>query len=156
MKRINLLYGFLVIVNILLASVLVVILILLVIPDFLYQKTYPNETFGIFKHFVVFLRGTLLLFGLFKIQQGLISIIKHGFYNTISESKFKRGGFFLILVGVTSIAFNIILKGEFQATVLITNFVQSFFVILVGLGLYVLADFIKSGGKLKEENDLTI
>lgn len=156
MKRINLLYRFLIIVNVLLVTLLMVILILAVIPDFLYKKTYSNETFGMFNHLITFLRGSLLLCGLFKIQQGLRAIIEHGFYNTFSEFKFKRGGFFLILVGIISIAFNILLNGELKLNVLITNFVQSFFVILVGLGLYILADFIKSGGKLKDENDLTI
>ncbi len=156
MKRIKLLYRFLISINILFFILLILILAILVAPDFVYQKQYDDKTLGMFNHFIVFMRGILLFIGLFKIQQGLYAIIKNGFYNSISEIKFKNGGFFLILFGVTAIIFNIIIKRELQLNIFITNFVQYLFVVLVGLGLYILSDFIKSGGILKEENDFTI
>ncbi|WP_203256461.1 hypothetical protein [Hyunsoonleella ulvae] len=156
MKRIKLLYQFLILINSALLVLLIVILFILVIPDFIYQKVYTDKVLGMFHHFFVFVRGLLLLIALFKIQQGLRAIIKHGFYNAISETKFKSGGFFLCVVGIIAIVLNIILKSETELNIFITNIVHSFFIMLIGLGLYILADFIKSGGILKEENDLTI
>lgn len=156
MKKIRLLYRFLIIINVAFIILLFVILTLLVIPDFVYQKVYPDKVLGTFNHFIVFLRGLLLFIGLFKTQQGLKAIIKNGFYNTLSEMKFKSGGFYLVLFGIAAFIFNIITKPELELNIFIVNFVESIFVILVGLGLYILADFIKSGGILKEENDLTI
>lgn len=156
MKRIKLLYQFLILINSALLVLLLVILFLTVIPDFIYQKVYDDKVLGTFHHFFVFVRGLLLLIALFKIQKGLQAIIKYGFYNTTSETKFKNGGFFLCVVGITAIVFNIILKSETELNIFITNIVHSFFIVLIGLGLYILADFIKSGGILKQENDLTI
>ncbi|TYA73931.1 hypothetical protein [Seonamhaeicola marinus] len=156
MKKIRLLHRFLAIINIALIVLLFVILGLLVIPDLIFQKAYTDKALGTYNHLIIFLRGLLLLVGLFKTQQGLMAIIRNGFYNTISELKFKRGGLFLVLFGITGIIFNIITKQELELNIFITNFIESIFVILVGLGLFILADFIKSGGILKEENDLTI
>ncbi|WP_248724733.1 hypothetical protein [Seonamhaeicola sp. ML3] len=156
MKRIKILHRFLILINSLLFGLLIFILVLLVIPDLIFQKQYDDKVLGMFNHLIVFLRGLLLLIALFQVQKGLSAIIKNGFYNTFSETKFKKGGFFLILVGIIGIVFNIITKTELDLNVFITNFVELCFVILVGLGLYILADFIKSGGILKQENDLTI
>lgn len=143
-------------INILFFLMLMLIFALLVIPDFIYQKQYDDKVLGMFNHFIVFLRGILLFIGLFKIQQGLRGIVSIGFYNTVNEKKFKSGGYFLILFGLSSAIFNSVIKNELQLNVFVTNFVQYFFVVLVGLGLYVFADFIRSAGVLKEENDLTI
>ncbi|TGV00712.1 DUF2975 domain-containing protein [Flavivirga rizhaonensis] len=156
MKNINLLYKLLLFINILFLILLLVLIVILVIPDFLYQKPHDDKVLGIFNHLVIFCRGLLLFMGLFKIQQALKAIIKYGFYNKVSEVRFKKGGLFLILFGVIGFIFNIIIKSELELNVFITNFVQYFFVLLVGLGLFVFSDFIKSGTILKEENDLTI
>lgn len=156
MKQIKILYRFLFFINILFLVLLVVLMAVLVLPDFIYLKVHDGKVLGMFNHLVIFCRGLLLFIGLFKIQQALKAILKYGFYNSISEVKFKKGGLFLVLFCLSSFIFNIIIKSELELSVFIINFVQYFFVLLVGLGLFIFSDFIKSGTILKAENDLTI
>lgn len=151
MKNIKLLYRF-----ILFSILLTVSIAILIIPDLVYLKKYDDKVFGMFNHLIILIRGIILFIGLLQIQTGLKAIIKRGFYNLISEVKFKKGGLFLIMYGILSSIYNICIMIELKLDTFINNFIIYFFIVLVGIGLYVLSDFIKSGGKLKEENDLTI
>ncbi len=156
MKRIKLLYRFLILINTSFTFVLLIQLLILVIPDFVYSREYGIKILGRFNHLIILVHGLLLLVGLFKVQQGFRAILNLGFYNVSSENRFKKGGRFLILFGVFGAIYNLITASELELDVLVTNFIQYFFVVLVGLGLYILSEFIKNGGILKEENDLTI
>ncbi|OEJ98657.1 hypothetical protein A8C32_05510 [Flavivirga aquatica] len=156
MKKIKLLYRFLILINTLLIILLITCLIILVIPDFMYSKAYDDKVFGMFNHFIIFMRGIILFIGLAQVQRGLKAVIKQGFFNATSEVKFRKGGLFIIIFGVLGAIYNTCVRAELKLDIFINNYIHYFFIILVGLGLYMLVDFIKNGGKLKEENDLTI
>lgn len=156
MKNIKLLYRFIFFINILFSILLIISIAILVIPDFVYLKNHDDKVFGMFNHLIIFIRGIVLFIGLLQIQKALKAIIKQGFYNLVSEVKFRKSGFFLVIYGIASSIFNICIMSELKLDEFINNFILYFFVVLVGIGLYVLSDFIKSGGILKQENDLTI
>ncbi|AUP79171.1 hypothetical protein [Flavivirga eckloniae] len=156
MKRIKLLYRFLIFINVFFSILLVVQLVLLIGPDLIYWKQYEDRTFGTFQSLIEGVRLVLLLIGLFKVQHGVRAIIDEGFYNVTSQVKFKKSGFFLIIYVLISFAYNILVMKELELNIFIVNFIQYYFILLVGIGLYIFSDFIKNGGKLKQENDLTI
>lgn len=156
MKNIKLLHRFLLLFNIALAAMLLATLVFLVIPDLIYWKQYDHKVFGPFNHLVDFMRGALLFIALWKAQQGLAALMQQGFYNRISELKFKSSGVFLIILAISSAIFNIFIMGEIELNFFITNFMQYFFILLAGIGLHIFSDFIKSGKVLKEDTDLTI
>ena len=94
--------------------------------------------------------------GSFKIQHGVNYIIKEGFFNNTSEIKFRVAGKIFILFAIFRIIYIIISIEDVNLNELINSSVLAFLVILVGLGLLIFSDFIKNGGVLKQENDLTI
>ncbi len=131
-------------------------IVVLIIPDFINSNTYNDKVFGRFNHLIIAARGTLLLIGLYKAQQGLFSILKNGFFNHKSEQKLNQSGVFFILSGISSIIYNILIMSELKLDIFINNFVQHIIILLIGFGLFIFSDFIKKGGVLKHENDLTI
>jgi hypothetical protein len=98
----------------------------------------------------------VIVTGSFKIQQGIQHIIKDGFFNKISELRFKLAGKIFIGFAICRIIYIIIVMSEFQLNELVNNLILAFIVILVGIGVLIFSDFIKNGGILKDENDLTI
>ncbi|MEP1488954.1 MAG: DUF2975 domain-containing protein [Algibacter sp.] len=98
----------------------------------------------------------LFLIGIFFVQRGLYNIIKKGFFNTKSNSLFRKGGLLFIISGFCNFFINIIiplLKGQNFFKIFIGN---DFYILVIGLSLYLTADLIQDGSLLKQENDLTI
>ncbi|MBL4904872.1 MAG: DUF2975 domain-containing protein [Flavobacteriaceae bacterium] len=131
-------------------------IIFLVIPDLYHSKVYENSVLGSYNHLVLTMLLTIILLGSFKVQQGIQAIIKNGFFNPKSVVKFKQAGMILILFTFLRVVYIIIIKSEFKLNELINNSILAFLVLLVGIGLLIFSDFIKNGGVLQEENDLTI
>ncbi len=156
MKKIKLLHQLLILINILAIALICVQIILLVIPDLYYLKVYEDNVLGSFNNLVLTGLLTLILFGSFKVQQGIKSIIKDGFFNPKSEEKFKLAGKIFIGFAICRITYIIIAMSEFKLNELINNLILAFIAVLVGIGLLIFSDFIKNGGVLKQENDLTI
>ena len=156
MKKVKLLYRLLIVINL---STLVLIGIqtfALVIPDIINYKADNGHVLGAFNNFI--LTGLLIIIvtGSFKIQQGIKHIIKDGFFNSISELKFRRAGLIFIIFAICRIVYILIIMSEFKLSELINNLIMAFLVVLVGMGLLIFSDFIKNGGVLKQENELTI
>lgn len=129
---------------------------LLVIPDLYHLNNQNDHVLGVFNNLALTSLLSLIVFGSFIVQQGIKYVIKKGFFNDISEAKFKRAGFIFILFALCRVIYIIIINKEFTLSELINNFILGFLVLLVGLGLLIFSDFIKNGGILKQENDLTI
>ncbi|OUR98209.1 hypothetical protein A9Q86_14235 [Flavobacteriales bacterium 33_180_T64] len=129
---------------------------MLVIPDIYYSKVYENHVLGAFNNLILTGLLVIILTGSFKVQQGIKHIIKEGFFNSTSELKFKHSGLIFIVFACCRFLYIIIVIREFKLSELINNSIMAFLVILVGIGLLIFSDFIKNGGVLKEENDLTI
>ena len=156
MKKIKLLYRLLIFINILTTILIGVQIVFLVIPDLYHSKVYESNVLGSFNNLVLTLLLVLIVTGSFKIQQGILYIIKDGFFNIKSQLKFKLAGKIFIGFALCRIIYIIIVMSEFQLNELINNLILAFIVILVGIGLLIFSDFIKNGGILKDENDLTI
>jgi len=156
MKKVRLLYRLLFLINILTTILIVVQFLFLAIPDLYNSKVYEDNVLGSFNNLVLTSLLALIVTGSFKIQQGIHYIIKDGFFNPKSELKFKVAGKIFIGFAFCRIAYIIIAMRDFELNELINNLILAFIVILVGIGLLIFSDFIKNGGVLKEENDLTI
>ena len=156
MKKIKLLYRLLIFINILTTILIGVQIVFLVIPDLYHSKVYEGNVLGSFNNLVLTLLLVLIVTGSFKIQQGILYIIKDGFFNIKSQLKFKLAGKIFIGFALCRIVYIIILMSDFKLNELINNLILAFIVILVGIGLLVFSDFVKNGGILKEENELTI
>ena len=131
-------------------------IIFLVIPDLLHSKVYEDNVLGSFNHLILTSLLALIVTGSFKIQQGIRYILKEGFFNKISELKFKLAGKIFIAFALCRLLYIIITMHAFKLNELINNSILAFVVVLVGIGLLIFSDFIKNGGVLKEENELTI
>ena len=156
MKKIKLLYRLLILINILTTVMIAVQVFALVIPDLYHSKTYENNVLGSFNNLVLTGLLIIILFGSFKIQQGIQAIIKNGFFNPKSEVSFKQAGKTFIFFTFLRVVYIVIINSEFKLNELINNSILAFLVLLVGIGLLIFSDFIKNGGVLQEENDLTI
>jgi hypothetical protein len=156
MKKVKLLYRLLVFINIMTTILIGVQIVFLVIPALYHSKIYDENVLGSFNNLILTALLVLIVIGSFKIQQGIKYIIKDGFFNHKSEVKFKLAGKIFIGFAICRIVYIIIVMIDFKLNELINNLILAFIVILVGIGLLVFADFIKNGGVLKEENDLTI
>ena len=156
MKKVRLLYRLLIFINIMTSILIGIQFLFLVIPDLSQSKVYENHVLGTFNNLVLTLLLVLIVTGSFKIQQGIQYIIKDGFFNKRSELKFKLAGKIFIGFAICRIVYIMIVMSEFQLNELINNLILAFIVIIVGIGLLIFADFIKNGGVLKEENELTI
>ena len=156
MKKVKLLYRLLFFINILTTILIGAQFLFLVIPDIYHSKIYEDNVLGAFNNLVLTSLLALIVTGSFKIQQGIQYIIKDGFFNKKSELKFKLAGKIFIGFAICRIVYIIIVMSEFQLNELINNLILAFIVILVGIGLLIFSDFIKNGGVLKEENELTI
>lgn len=156
MKKIKLLYRLLIIINVLTLVLIGVQTFGLVIPDFFGSKVSNDSVLGKYNNLLLTALLGIILVGSFKIQHGVNYIIKEGFFNNTSEIKFRVAGKIFILFAIFRIIYIIISIEDVNLNELINSSVLAFLVILVGLGLLIFSDFIKNGGVLKQENDLTI
>lgn len=156
MKKVKLLYRLLIFINIMTTISIGTQIVFLVIPDIYHSKVYEDQVLGSFNNLVLISLLILIVTGSFKIQQGIQYIIKDGFFNPKSEVKFKLAGKLFIGFALCRITYIIIAMSEFKLNELINNLILAFIVVLVGIGLLIFSDFIKNGGVLKQENDLTI
>ncbi|WP_412987121.1 hypothetical protein [Pontimicrobium sp. IMCC45349] len=156
MKKIKLLYRFLILINILTLILIGVQTFGLVIPDLLGSRVSSISVLGRYNNLLLTTLLVIILAGSFKIQQGVKYMIKEGFFNPTSEIKFRMAGTIFIVFAICRIIYIAVAMKDFKLNELINNSILAFLVILVGLGLLIFSDFIKNGGILKQENDLTI
>ncbi len=98
----------------------------------------------------------LVIVSLFSIDFGLFSLIKKGFFNAKSYSWFRIAGLLLVISGFCNLVLHVIIplyKGMKFFELFIGN---DFLILVLGIGLYALADIIQNGSLLKQENELTI
>jgi len=93
-----------------------------------------------------------------SIIQGLWQILKKGFFNLKSPQSFKTAGLLIIGMGLLIIAGHIynIINAPISTSLFIPDMLQKGYLILMGYGLIVIADILKKGFELRQENDLTI
>ncbi|MEH6534841.1 MAG: hypothetical protein V7719_00505 [Psychroserpens sp.] len=156
MKNVKLLYRLLIFINLSTTVLIGIQIIMLVIPDLYNSKPYDDYVLGSFNNLILTGLLVIIVTGSFKIQQGIKYIINEGFFNSVSEFKFRSAGLIFIIFAICRIVYVLIIMSEFELSELINNLVMAFLVVLVGMGLFIFSDFIKNGGVLKEENDLTI
>jgi len=146
MKRIKLLHG-----------IIITLVILLIARSFFLIFSIP---LGLMKNIIINI-PVLLLLGLIYIERGLSYCIKNGYFNSKSILKFKRGGLFFIFSGLISLIMGAIMLFFQTNTILVQNLMyqnisKSFLILVIGLGLVIISDFIKKGNIIQSENDLTI
>ena len=120
------------------------------------DEMYKDFIFGYYTQFVGLTFSILTFIGLLFIKNGLGVIIKEGFFNLKSATKFKTAGKLLLLSGFLSLMFSIILFYSSRDITLLGVIGQDFFLIVIGFSLYIIADVLQNGNLLKQENELTI
>ena len=146
MKKIKFLYGFIIIL--ILFFVVRFVSILIVSPTELKLQIILTNT------------PVFLFFGLIFLERGLYYSIKKGYFNAQSIFKFKLGGYLFLFSGLITLIKSVLLliknDGPQLKMILQQDISESFLILIVGLGLVVISDFIRKANLLQGENDLTI
>lgn len=150
MKGIKFLYGFIIVLGLLVIIRLMHIVIYI-------PFEYKLET-------ILTTTPILFFIGLIYVERGFFHTIKKGYFNIKSIVKFKKGGLFFVFSGLISLIKSIFLLFELNKSneVVISNILayknlsQSLLLLVIGIGFVVISDFIRKGTLLKQENDLTI
>jgi len=122
----------------------------------LYSNPVAIPPFLIFFMLIMFLSFFYISL---SIIQGIWQILKEGFFNLKSPRLFKTAGSLIIGMGLLIIAvniYNIINNPVLSTSLFIPDMLQKGYLILMGYGLIVIADILKNGYVLRQENDLTI
>ena len=102
----------------------------------------------------------LIILAAFFLQRALYRIIKNGFFSTIVSKQFNISGLFFLLSGLGDFIFNIVKKSKDLDAVsqlyFFPNLATDFLLIMIGFGLFILAEFVENGNVIQQENDLTI
>lgn len=116
-----------------------------------YSKLTP-----VYYRYTVVVKGILFLSSMIYLQGSVNSFIKHNFFNPKSVKYLKYSGILLLVYSLTGIAFAII-KSEWS-TILehLNNNIDHITTLIVSIGIFIVADIVKSGVTIKQENELTI
>ena len=120
------------------------------------NKIDENLIFGSYTRYIQSTFSLILFFGLIFIHLGLRTLIEKGYFNTESASDFRKGGLFFLISGILSLVMETYL---FLVTKVIAHLgfmAQEFLILLMGISLYILADFIQHGSLMRQDNELTI
>lgn len=149
MRKIKILHGILVI--------LLLFFCLNIYNMFIIFKTFVGISYS--DYIITICFSVITIIGLFFLQRAFYLIIKKGVFNTGTNSNFKKAGLFFLISGVGSTLFNsymIFTDSDNTSHNFFFNFEKDFLLIMIGFGLFILADIIKNGNILKQENELTI
>jgi len=100
--------------------------------------------------------GFLFLYGIYQIQRSIAASIKSNFFSFKSAIYLKRAGY--VLLGYTTLTAikTLLLMNVMKTEILISNSSEHGVLFIVSIGLLAVADIIKNGTRIKQENDLTI
>ncbi len=123
-------------------------------PPIDYSKVFPA-----YLPYTTILSGALFLVAMIYLQLSVNLFIKQGFFNTKSSGYLKLGAIFLALFGLTDITIatiNNAFKANYDLLDYLNNNSSHIVTLIVTIGIFIVADIIKSGVTIKQENDLTI
>ncbi|TRW22862.1 DUF2975 domain-containing protein [Flavobacterium zepuense] len=106
--------------------------------------------------YVNILMGFLFLYGLYQIQRSIAASIESNFFSFKSAIYLKRGGYVLLAYTIIATIKTILLMDVMKTEILISNSSEHGVLFIVSIGLLAVADIIKNGTRIKQENDLTI
>ncbi len=98
----------------------------------------------------------IICFGLFFVHVGLRKVIEKGYFNKLGAENFRRGGLFFLCSGIASLIIEFYLFVATKDVAYLGFMGQDFLILLIGFGLYIVADFIQNGSLIKQDNELTI
>jgi len=156
MKKIKILYFIL--------CVIVIILSISIVTDFIFtlymkstfEEANQNTILGYLTQFVYPALYTILILGLIFILLGLRAMIQLGGFNSKSTTNFKYSGIAIGSYGMAYLIFQLNFINTAETYRIFTNSVTSIFIVIVGFGIYSFSEILRSGERLKEENDLTV
>lgn len=97
---------------------------------------------------------TVLISALFLARRALSSFITQGYFNKRSASSLKYAGCLFIFFSVFCIVWDCIFTNISRDN--IVDFVMYSMLIMFGLGLTIIADIVRKGEDIEQENKLTI
>lgn len=158
MKKIKILKRFISIVLLLYVINYVGSLYLEIFTDFTQgYRTVSNQfIFGYYTPYVGMILSVLTFGGLFFVRRALVAIIRKGFFNGESIVSFRMAAYLLLLSGVLSLSFNLLLFNTTKEIVLFTGMSKDVLLMVLGFGILIIVDILERGTDIKTENDLTI
>lgn len=102
----------------------------------------------------------LFIAALYFMEKSCSLFVKRTYFNTKSKLYLKRSGIILMTLGVWGLITSFAIPETITTESLFKNFSSNIgsniTLFIIGLALLAIADIIKKGEKLKQENDLTI
>ena len=111
---------------------------------------------GSYTRYFQFMFSIVLLFGLIFVHLGLKKVIYKGYFNDKSAENFRTGGLLFLISGILSLIIETYLFFVTKVIAHLGFMGQDFLILLMGLSLFILADFIQNGSLFKQDNELTI
>lgn len=121
-----------------------------------FKHLYKSSLFGYYTQFIGLAFSVITFIGLLFIKSGLGEIIKGGFFNVNSATKFKTAGKLFLISGFLSLLFSSVLLFRSEEILFLGELGQNFLLMIIGFSLYIIADILQNGNFLKQENELTI
>ncbi|RWX00218.1 DUF2975 domain-containing protein [Flavobacterium cerinum] len=120
------------------------------------SEPIPALSVDITPYLVSMLNVLLLITGLWYIHQSFTFFIQRSFFNFKSALYLSKGGYIIAATGIISFTYNMTKLAGKSREELITNIILNCLMLIIGFGLTAVADIIKKGESIKQENDLTI
>ncbi|TXE08622.1 DUF2975 domain-containing protein [Gelidibacter salicanalis] len=98
----------------------------------------------------------ILIFGLIYIYLGLKKVVQEGYFIEHNVKVFKIAGTFFIISGIARLSLESYLFYATQDVTHLGFMGQDMFVLLIGYGLFIIADITENGSLMQQDNELTI
>ena len=140
---------------------------------YLYYSSLQHDRFfnslkinAFYYHYISPLQSILFLSSIICLKISIGSFIKHNFFNSKSVKYLKHSGVLLLVYSLAGIAFTVIfvlanksLKDGFPDMDSMAYLFKSnshIATLIIAIGIFIVADIVKSGVTIKQENELTI
>lgn len=120
------------------------------------KTNYDQVVFGQATAYIHIALSVLTFIGLIYIKNALSNCIDKGYFNVRSANKFRMAGLFLFFSGGFGLIFDLILFWKSEGEILFGYLGMSFFMLIIAFSLYIIADVIKNGSLMQQDNELTI
>jgi len=98
----------------------------------------------------------ILIFGLIFVYLGLKKVVGKGYFNADNVKVFKIAGTFFIISGLARLSLESYLFYATQDVAHLGFMGQDLFILLIGYGLFIIADITENGSLMQQDNELTI
>lgn len=118
--------------------------------------SYDETALGFATPYISTLLTMLLIKGIHNIQRALSYCLKYNYFNSKSGIHFQKAGIILIVFALLCMPFDFVNHNFDDKELLLINGITYVLVLVIGISLTAVADVIKKGETIEQENLLTI